>query len=662
MTALHPPPPSPLPAPLAALSPADVLLRLRAVGAPGVALLESLGPVVEYGRYSFLSAWPVRVQEGVPERPAGNALFPAWLGGLKYEAASAFGLDTHPPDGRAGWWGLYPSGLVWDRAAGTLEVVGEAEHVDWGAVLTGEGASPPTLRAGTFGADDVDYPAGVRAVQELIRAGEVYQVNLSRGVRARAEGDPLAAYLRLREVNPSPFMAFLDLGDEAVVSCSPERLVLWAGDELSARPIAGTRRRGETPEEDAAFERELRNDPKERAEHTMLVDLVRHDLGRVAAPGTVTVPDFGLVERYSHVMHLVSEVRARAREGLTVAELLAATFPGGTITGAPKQRVMTAIRDLEPGPRGWYTGGVGIVSGARVDVNILIRTAGFSRQLPATGSQPDELAAGGWPLEAPTWTVTVRAGGGTVIDADPRREAQETVHKAQALLAVLAGQPGRAPQPPAPPVPGRPWAPPPAGTRTGLRVLVLDNRDSFTLNLVHDLLALGAEVDLRSQDESAGALLASRPDAVLVGPGPGTPATSGPTLELTRRCLAGGVPLLGVCLGHQALGEVLGGRVERAAPVHGRPAAVRHAGTDLFAGVADGAPFGRYHSLVVRGLPEDLVTARSEDGEVMALHAPGRPAWGVQFHPESVLSPAGRVLLGNWLRLSRDWRGGEERG
>ncbi|WP_345450936.1 chorismate-binding protein [Deinococcus aluminii] len=633
---------SPLPPPLAQLSPADVLLRLRAAGAPGVVLLESLGPVVDYGRFSFLSAWPVRVQAQVPARPEGEALFPAWLGGLKYEAARALdertgGLDTHAPDGPAGWWGLYPSGLVWDREAGTLESVGEAGHVDWQEVLPGPPAPTPTLQVGEFGADDVDYPAGVRAVQELIRAGEVYQVNLSRGVRARATGDPLAAYLRLREVNPSPFMAFLDLPiagrEEVVVSCSPERLVLWQGDTLAARPIAGTRRRGDTPQEDAALEAELRASPKEVSEHTMLVDLVRHDLGRVAAAGTVTVPDLGLVERYSHVMHLVSEVTARARPGLTVRDLLAATFPGGTITGAPKARVMTAIRDLEPGPRGWYTGGVGIVSGARVDVNILIRTAGFRR----SGAE---------------WTVQVRAGGGTVIDADPLREAQETVHKAQALLAVLSGRPGRPARLPAPPVPGRAWSPPPAPSRTGLRVLLLDNRDSFTMNLAHDLLSLGAAVDLRSQDEDAADLLASRPDAVLVGPGPGTPGTSGSTLALTRACLERGVPLLGVCLGHQALGEVLGGRVERAEPVHGRPEAVRHGGEDLFAGIPDSTPFGRYHSLVVRGLPEGLVTARSADGEVMALHVPGRPAWGVQFHPESVLSPAGRVLLGNWLRLS----------
>ena len=632
------------------LSPADVLLRLRAAGLPGLALLESLGPVLPYARFSFLSAAPVQVRHDLPERPDTDGFFPAWLGGLKYEAAREFGLSAHPSSGAAQWWGWYPSGLVWDREAGTLSVVGEP-HLDWDALLKSAPAPRPTLTVGDFGADDVDYVGGVRQIQELIRAGEVYQVNLSRGVSAPAQGDPLAAYLRLREVNPSPFMAFFDLGAEVVVSCSPERLVDWEGEQVSARPIAGTRRRGDTPEEDAAFEAELRCSPKEVAEHTMLVDLVRHDLGAAAAPGTVHVPDLMLVERYSHVMHLVSEVEARARPGLTLRELLAATFPGGTITGAPKARVMDAIAALEPGPRGWYTGGVGLVSGRRVDVNILIRTAAFVRV------QPDPLR----PLDPqtlrPDWTVTVRAGGGTVIDADPQREGRETVHKAQALLSVLAGVPGRPAQAGQPPVAGRPWVSPPAPARTPLRVLLLDNRDSFTWNLAHDLLALGAEVDLRSQTEDAAALLATRPDAVLVGPGPGTPQTSGCTLDLTRLCLERGVPLLGVCLGHQALGEVLGGQVERAAPVHGRPERVQHGGTGLFAGIEPGAAFGRYHSLVVRGLPEELVTARSEDGEIMALAVPGKPAWGVQFHPESVLSPAGRVLLGNWLRLAAQAQG-----
>ncbi|CAM4051853.1 chorismate-binding protein [Deinococcus marmoris] len=619
------------------LSPADVLLRLRGANAPGIALLESLGPAVPYGRYSFLSAWPTRVQSSLPERPSGTSHFPAWLGGLKYEAAGAFGLDTHPAHGEAGWWGFYPSGLVWDREAGTLEVVGQP-HVDWEKVLALDPAASPTLSVSEFGADDVDYPAGVRAIQALIRAGEVYQVNLSRGVRARAQGDPLAAYLRLRELNPSPFMAFLDMGPEVVVSCSPERLVDWAGREISARPIAGTRRRGQTPTEDIALEAELRASHKEVAEHLMLVDLVRHDLGRVAAAGSVHVPELMLVERYSHVMHLVSEVRGQAADGVTLREVLAATFPGGTITGAPKQRVMTAIRDHEPGPRGWYTGSVGIIGGARVDLNILIRTAAFTR-----------LENG--------WEVEVRAGGGTVIDSDPRHESEETVHKAQALLSALAGVPGRVAQPPAPPTPGRVWTPPTAsGTPgQGLQVHLLDNRDSFTWNLVHDLRALGAAVTVFSQDSEVSDILGGTPDAVLTGPGPGTPDSSDPTLALTRECLRLGLPLLGVCLGHQALGQVLGGTVERAVPVHGRPEAVQHGGEGLFEGVPPAAEFGRYHSLVVRDLPPEYITATGAGGEIMALAVPNKPAWGVQFHPESVLSPAGRVLLGNWLRLSRAW-------
>ncbi len=612
-----------------------MLLRARAAGLKHPALLESAGPLTTHGRYSFFSAAPVRTQVVLPERPAGTGFFPAWLGGLHYEAAQAFGLAAHPPQEEAGWWGFYPSGLVWDREAGTLEVAGEP-HLDWAALLCTPPATLEPLRLGPLSPDDLDYRAGVRAIQELIRAGEVYQVNLSRGVSAPASGDPLDAYLRLRELNPSPFMAYLETPGSTVVSNSPERLACWdaPSGQISARPIAGTRRRGDSPTEDAALEAELRVSPKEQAEHTMLVDLVRHDLGRAAAPGTVRVPDLMLIERYSHVMHLVSEVVAEAEPEMMMRDLLAATFPGGTITGAPKERVMEVIAALEPGPRRWYTGSVGRICGTGADFSILIRTADFRR-------------------EGAGWRVTVRAGGGTVIDSEPDDEGEETVHKAQALLNVLAGLPGRAAQPPAPPAPGTDWHSPAAPTQTPLRVLLLDNRDSFTHNLRHDLLSLGAAVEVRSQDENAETLLASRPDAVLVGPGPGTPGTSGCTLALTRLCLERRVPLLGVCLGHQALGEVLGGRVVRGQPVHGRPEAMTHTSSGLWAGIPQGAEFGRYHSLVVEGLDGALVTARSANGVVQALDVPGQPAWSVQFHPESVLSPYGRVLLGNWLRLAQ---------
>lgn len=598
----------------------------------GLALLESAGPTTEYGRYCFLSASPTRVVHDVPPRPDFDAFFPAWIGGLKYEAASAFGLPCHASEGEAQTWAFYPSGLVWDREAGTLEVVGQP-HVDWNAALSANAATPE-LTVGEWSADDLDFEAGVAAVQELVRAGEVYQVNLSRGVSASASGDPLAAYLRLANLNPSPFMAYVELGEDTIVSCSPERLVrLWNG-EVSARPIAGTRRRGEDDREDEALEAELRASEKERAEHTMLVDLVRHDLGRVSAAGSVRVPDFMLVERYSHVMHLVSEVTGDARPDASLRDVLEATFPGGTITGAPKRRVMEAIRDLEPSPRGWYTGGVGLVSGPLVDVNILIRTASFRR-------------AGG------QWRVDVRAGAGVVIDSHAPHEARETRHKAAALLAALTpAATARAARPPAPPRPGAPWSPPAAERRFSGRVLLLDNFDSFTFNLAHDLMALGVEVIVRENTEDVDDLLAPRPTHVLIGPGPGTPSTSGVTLRLARTCLKRRLPLLGICLGHQAIGEVLGGRVERAVtPTHGKPDRVRHDERALFSGIANPATFTRYHSLVVRDVPRARVTARSEDGEVMALEALEGPAWGVQFHPESVLSRDGRTLLGNWLEL-----------
>jgi len=601
----------------------------------GVALLESAGPVTPYGRASYLSAAPTRTRHDLPERPRASGVFPAWIGGLKYEASAAFHLPAHATDGSAQAWGYYPSGLVWDHEAGTLDVVGE-RHLDWEAVLAAAPVPPPPCEVGAWGADDLDFVAGVRDVQELIRAGEVYQVNLSRGVRARATGDPLGAYLRLAALNPSPFMAFLELPAETVVSCSPERLVLWNGDHVSARPIAGTRRRGATREEDDALEAELRESAKEQAEHVMLVDLVRHDVGRASAPGSVWVPDLMLVERYSHVMHLVSEVTGRSRADLTVRELVQATFPGGTITGAPKRRVMQAIRDLEPEPRGWYTGSVGIVSGERVDLNILIRTAAFH--------------AG----HSGVWEVRVRAGAGVVIDSDPHAEAEETRHKAAALLQSLGAAEPRAAQTPEPPRAGRPWRPQPVRAVTAApRVLLLDNFDSFTFNLVHDLLALGAHVTVRDNTANLDALLDEDVTHVLVGPGPGTPATSGVTLDLVRACLREQVPLLGVCLGHQALGEALGGRVDRAGQaVHGKPEFVRHSGEGLFDGIDAHAAFTRYHSLVLRGVPAALrVTATSADGEVMAVEATGAPAWGVQFHPESVLSEAGRTLLANWLRL-----------
>ena len=212
------------------LSPDQALLRLHTHGLPGLVLLESLGQITAQSHLTLLSATPIQVQRTLPQRPAGPALFPAWIGGLKYEAAREWGLPAHPPRGQSQHdhtqhWGWYPSGLVWNRETGTLAVVGAA-HLDWAGLLSGPCPETPQLQVGPFSPDDLDYPAGVRTVQHSILAGEVYQVNLSRGVTASASGQPLAAYLSLRLDNPSPYMVYAELpdtdcGTEVIVSCSP---------------------------------------------------------------------------------------------------------------------------------------------------------------------------------------------------------------------------------------------------------------------------------------------------------------------------------------------------------------------------------------------------------------------------------------------------------
>jgi anthranilate synthase/aminodeoxychorismate synthase-like glutamine amidotransferase len=414
-----------------------------------------------------------------------------------------------------------------------------------------------------------------------------------------------------------------------VVSGSPERLFSFRDGTLTARPIAGTRPRGRDAGEDAALEVELRGNVKEQAEHVMLVDLLRNDLSRVCGPGTVEVSEAFTVERYSHVMHLVSEVRGRSDAHL--ADVVRAIFPGGTITGAPKESVMTEIARLEPVPRGAYTGSLGYVSGHGSDFNILIRSL--------------TLAAG---------AGYISAGGGIVIGSDPAAEYAETRDKAEALLHVL-GHGVRGCEP-APPVRDYAWAPPRPRRRRTARVLFVECHDSFSFNIVNYLRMLGAEVEVVDHCETprpgggANAALAAATHVVL-GPGPGDPYTSGEALDWVAAALTRGLPFLGVCLGHQALGVHLGARLERAPrPVHGKAHAVHHTGRGLFAGLASPVLCTRYHSLCLTDLPAELAAdARTDDGVVMAVAHMSRPAWGVQFHPESMLSKAGLELLDAFL-------------
>ncbi|HXG41575.1 MAG TPA: anthranilate synthase component I [Dehalococcoidia bacterium] len=282
-------------------------------------------------------------------------------------------------------------------------------------------SQPYAVRRGaapTGTASNVDREAFLSMVEQARRyivAGDVIQVVLSQRLSRPTAAHPFSIYRALRAVNPSPYMYYLHLGDFQVIGASPEMLVRVEGGEVVTHPIAGTRRRGRTPEEDAALEEELRADEKERAEHLMLVDLARNDIGRVALPGTVRVPQFMEVERYSHVMHLVSHVTGRLRPDLTCYDALRACFPAGTVSGAPKIRAMEIIAELEPDRRGPYAGAVGYFDySGNMDTAITIRTVVLK----------DGVAS-------------VQAGAGIVYDSVPEREYEETLNKAAALLTAI---------------------------------------------------------------------------------------------------------------------------------------------------------------------------------------------------------------------------------
>jgi len=276
-----------------------------------------------------------------------------------------------------------------------------------------------------------EYRALVEKCKAYARAGDVFQVVPSQRFSAPLEAPPFALYRALRRLNPSPFLYYLNFGEFAVVGSSPEILVRKRGDTITIRPIAGTRPRGATPAEDHALEQELLADPKERAEHLMLVDLARNDLGRIAIRGAppgsnaataaagsahVRVTEAFTIERYSHVMHIVSNVEGELKPGLSALDALLAGFPHGTVTGAPKVRAMEIINEVEPHKRGIYAGGVGYFgAGGDMDTCIALRTAVVKDGM-----------------------LHVQAGGGVVLDSDAELELQETLHKSRALFRAAA--------------------------------------------------------------------------------------------------------------------------------------------------------------------------------------------------------------------------------
>jgi anthranilate synthase component 1 len=267
----------------------------------------------------------------------------------------------------------------------------------------------------SYGFNRLDFIRAVEKSQEYILSGDIFQVVLSQRMSVPFKARPLDVYRALRALNPSPYMYFIDLGDTQIVGSSPEVLVRVQNRQVTLRPIAGTRHRGHSAEEDKRLEEELLGDPKERAEHLMLIDLGRNDVGRVSSIGSVKVTETMAVERYSHVMHIVSQVEGELAEGMTATDAIRSSFPAGTLSGAPKIRAMEIINELEPVRRNVYAGAVGYINWHDdTDLAIAIRTAVIKDGM-----------------------LHVQAGAGIVADSDPEKEWEETMNKGRALISAV---------------------------------------------------------------------------------------------------------------------------------------------------------------------------------------------------------------------------------
>ena len=393
--------------------PLDSLRALIAESA--IAMPEGLPPIAA-GLFGYLGYDMIRLVEdlphvnpdplGLPDAVLLRPTIVAVLDGVKGEvtvvapAWAASGLSARAAYAQAAER-VMDALRDLDRAPGAARDLGEAAPV-------GEARS-------NFTHDG--YKAAVEKAKDYIRAGDIFQVVPSQRWTQSFTAPPFAFYRSLRRTNPSPFMFFFNFGGFQVVGASPEILVRLRDGEVTVRPIAGTRRRGATPEEDRANEADLLADAKERAEHLMLLDLGRNDVGRVARVGTVRPTEQFIIERYSHVMHIVSNVVGQIREGEDALSALLAGLPAGTVSGAPKVRAMQIIDELEPEKRGVYGGGIGyFAANGEMDFCIALRTA--------------VLKDG---------QLHIQAGGGVVYDSDPEAEYQETVNKSRALRAAAEG-------------------------------------------------------------------------------------------------------------------------------------------------------------------------------------------------------------------------------
>jgi para-aminobenzoate synthetase/4-amino-4-deoxychorismate lyase len=885
------------------LSAADVLRMVRADAHP-VALLGA------WADGDIVASDPVRVCQDLDEPfsgdlagLAGDAGFGGgWIGYLGFGAAGGL-LPVPPAPGEprrlpACWFGYYDHVLRRDRASGrwsfeALVTPGrEGAPERWlGELSRRVQAARPEPRAYQCGdfrliPSPEEHKSAVRRTVSCIRRGDLFQANICLRLEAGFQGDPLDAFCRAASRLNPPYAAFLRLPEGAVASMSPELFLRRTGTSVLSQPIKGTRLR---PGDEAAARRQretLERSVKDQAENVMIVDLMRNDLSRVCVPGSVAVPALLRAQAHPGVWHLVSDVRGTLRPGTDDGQLVRATFPPGSVTGAPKVRALEIIHELETTPREVYTGAIGYRSPvAGLELNVAIRTFEFHRgrvwlgsgggitagsdadaeyreclvkaspligalgatltqsalpspprprpamgvftSLRVTGGRghdldahiarldesarqlfgkqlppvlPAELAAclasrpsgrlrisarpAGGPLQAAVEVVPAGATPATVglhpvvipgglgahkwqdrrllgraseraglgweehlLILDANGDVLETdranifavidgvLHTPPAdgrllpgitraaVLRLAAREDLRAIQAPvstrllaqasevfvtnsvhgimpvrslaAIPLPGtgpagtdlawptgpvsprlqaaltrRPASgdcadippPSPGGPRRAVRrgsrpmIILVDNYDSFTYNLAHMLAGHGCDVEVTRNDEvSAQDIAAFGPDGIVISPGPGIPADAGISIDVVRGC-GHGTPLLGICLGHQAIAAAYGAAITTAPPVHGQASPVTHDGRGLLAGLPRCLHAARYHSLI---LDEDtlppalIVTARGPGGIPMGLRHVDRPVEGLQFHPESILTPHGDIIIRNFIQAAR---------
>ena len=547
-------------------------------------------------------------------------------------------LKPHTPNGSV-WAGALSYDLVqWTQPlklqfppeeGEVLAILWLVEQWDEGEVLIPELENPVRVEGEKSSHSDTEHAQIVQQIKNSITAGELYQLNFGRAWQGPLGEEPAQVFHRLATNNPAPFSGYIEAADLgiALASSSPEILVETEGDEIMTAPIKGTRPRGSDADQETLLRRDLVHDQKERAEHRMLVDLERNDLGIVSKPGSVFQSRFD-VEAYANVQHLVSQIKGTLNEDKDGVDALQALFPGGSITGCPKTVVCAAIDELEKRPRSFWTGSMGWIDvhSGNSTWNIMIRT--LEARYTTDG-----------------WQGTVVAGGGITIESNPDAEVAEAIWKAAALRRacgwlnpdtkpISKGELGIYPLY----LEQQPYS---SSETFDLNIAFIDNLDSFSHNIIHALQSLGCNVETF---DGRGDIVDFNHDAIVIGPGPGRPEIS----PLSIHAATLDLPTLGICLGHQAIGITRGMRLIESplGPVHGVPSKIIADGSGVLQ--SGSHIMTRYNSLILNGEGNVKVTATDETG-VLPMEIRDGNTYGVQFHPESIGSPNGMAVLVEFL-------------